>query len=322
MIKESHRRSHAYCRAAQWCIMGVVAFLIAFAIAGPPLQCSALAAADSQSEQPRLNKPKGVVADRAGNLYVTDSGNGRVLYYPQQGQSRLVLDRLKQPTGLALDEVRSLLYIAETGNNRILCIALASGATSIIVAGILNQPAGLAVDVFSNLFIADTGNDRVLRRTAGGAICTVRTDPYSLSRPKGVATVLGDLFIADTGNNRLLRRSSGCDASPVTVIETVPLNQPADLTAGPFGLYIADTCNNRVLQIDLTSTTTLIAGAGPAGCGNGGFCGDGGLATQACLNAPEGLCVYVNQLFIADTGNNRIRQVDPASGIITTVNWP
>jgi len=80
-------------------------------------------------------------------------------------------------------------------------------------------------------------------------------------------------------------------------------------------LYIGDQGNNRVRRVSLaTGTITTAAGTGVAG-----FRGDGGPATAAQLNSPSGVLVGSGNLYIADRANNRVRRVDLATGIITTV---
>jgi len=95
------------------------------------------------------------------------------------------------------------------------------------------------------------------------------------------------------------------------------LNLPRGLAIDAAGnLFIADIFNNRVRRVD--AATGLITTM--AGTGAGGFSGDGGLATAAELDFPEGLAIdAAGNLFIADSANNRIRRVDAATGIITTV---
>jgi sugar lactone lactonase YvrE len=95
-------------------------------------------------------------------------------------------------------------------------------------------------------------------------------------------------------------------------------------------LYIADTLNQRIRKVSTSGIITTVAGSGTTLCGNGvlngagqelcgGFSGDGGPATAAKLSNPGGVAVdAAGNLYIADTGNNRIRKVSPA-GIITTV---
>ena len=71
---------------------------------------------------------------------------------------------------------------------------------------------------------------------------------------------------------------------------------------------------NCVFKLDTGGTLTLIAGNSRTG-----FSGDGGPATQAQLNAPQGVAVdSAGNLYIADTGNNRVREVTP-DGVIHTV---
>ncbi|MGA1199046.1 MAG: hypothetical protein ACO36I_21340, partial [Candidatus Latescibacterota bacterium] len=79
-------------------------------------------------------------------------------------------------------------------------------------------------------------------------------------------------------------------------------------------MFVADTNNRRIRKIDTAGTITTVAGNGSFG-----FAGDGGGATSASLADPTGVFVDAqNNLYIADTNNQRIRKVD-ASGVITTI---
>src|SRR5919197_1129291 len=84
---------------------------------------------------------------------------------------------------------------------------------------------------------------------------------------------------------------------------------------GTGNLFVSDSINNRVRKITASNgVITTVAGTGTAGSG-----GDNGPAAAAQLNQPAGLAVdAAGNLFIADTGNSRIRKVT-ASGIITTI---
>jgi len=108
------------------------------------------------------------------------------------------------------------------------------------------------------------------------------------------------------------------NAAPASGVEatTVPLNQPMQLVFDQAGdLFIADSGDNIVREVNLKGIVSTVAGDGDEGFG-----GDGGLATAAQLDTPNGIAVDASgNLYIADTNNNRIREVAAATGIITTI---
>src|SRR5207249_12113822 len=105
---------------------------------------------------------------------------------------------------------------------------------------------------------------------------------------------------------------------PATSVVLRPTALTVDLTGN---LFIADYNYNRILRVD--SETGILTTAAGSGCT--GFFGDGGPATSACLAGqpqfpPQGLAVDTGgNLWIADTGNRRVRRVDARTGIINTV---
>src|SRR2546422_890442 len=104
------------------------------------------------------------------------------------------------------------------------------------------------------------------------------------------------------------------------------LYAPADVAVdGAGNLFIADSGNQRIRKVSPAGTITTVAGIGKPEFHSGlllaipGFSGDGGPATSAQLNGPVRVAVDgAGNLFIADSGNQRIRKVSPA-GTITTV---
>lgn len=204
----------------------------------------------------------------------------------------------------------------------------------------LNQPTGLAFDSTGNIYIADT-NDEVIREVSvTGVISTVAgsgTEGFGgdsgpatsalLDTPTGVAVDANDnIYIADTLNNRIREVSGGM----ITTIagtgapglsgdggaaKSAELDQPTAVAVDSKGnIYIADTDNNCIREISGTTISTV------AGNGLQSYFGDGGLATAAALNLPTGVAVDAAfNIYIGDTGNQRVRMVASATKNITTI---
>ena len=152
-------------------------------------------------------------------------------------------------------------------------------------AASLNGPLGVAVDAKGDIFISDRLNDRVREIKPDGTITTI------------------------AGNGRF--GSSG-DNGPATAAE---LSYAEGLAVDADGdLFIADEEADYVLEVNTQGIMSIVAGVGSAG-----FYGDGGPATAAALNNPSGVAVNAaGDVFIADTGNSRIQEVN-TSGVISTV---
>lgn len=125
-----------------------------------------------------------------------------------------------------------------------------------------------------------------------------------IDRVRGIITT-----VAGTGEEGFSGDGRGAGAARLSY----PLTATVDSGGN---LFITDTRNNRIRRVDaLTGIITTVAGTGARG-----FAGDGGPARLAVLNWPDGITVDANDnLLIADSGNNRVRKVDPRTGIITTV---
>lgn len=256
---------------------------------------------------------------------------------------------MKKAIELATLLAVTLLLLNSTASAQIITTVAGNGTPDFCGDGgpatdaCLYYPRGVAVDGKGNLFIADTGNARVRRvDLAAGIITTVvgNGTPYfcgdggpatsACLDPRGVALdVDGNLFIADGFNDRIRRvdAASGTittvaggadgfcgDGGPAT---SACLRAPYAVAVDTGGnLFIVDTYNRRIRRVDgATGVITTVAGNGEIH-----FCGDGGPATSACLYTPEGVAVDVKgNLFIGDTLNWRVRGVDAATQIITTL---
>lgn len=262
----------------------------------------------------RLNFSYGLAVDGAGNLYISDSSNHRI--------------RRVDASGI-------ITTVAGTGT------AGYGGDGGPAVAAQLNEPRGIAVDTAGNLYIADLNNHRIRRVGTGGTITTVAgtgAAGYSgdggaataalLNSPFGVAVdASGRLHIADSANYRIRRVETngtiateagtgtsgyGGDNGPALAAQFQFIFGIAQDGAG--NLYLADGNNHRVRRVAANGTMTTVAGVGISG-----FSGDGGAATAAQLNFPTGMAIdTAGMLYIADAGNNRVRQVT-AGGTVTTL---
>ncbi len=262
----------------------------------------------------QLREPGGAAVDSAGNLYIADAGNHRIR---------------------KVDSGGAITTVAGSGTSGF------GGDGGAAAAAQLREPGGAAVDSAGNLYIADAGNHRIRKVDSGGAITTVAGSGTSgfggdggaataagLDNPIGVAVdSAGNLYIADAGNHRIRKvdtlgaittvAGSGTagysgDGGAATAAQ---LSSPYGVAVDSAGnLYIADESNHRIRKVDSGGAITTVAGSGTAGYG-----GDGGAATAAQLREPIGVAVdSAGNLYIADTGNHRIRWVLPPVRVTLT----
>ncbi|MFA5891305.1 MAG: hypothetical protein WDA27_10235 [Actinomycetota bacterium] len=260
---------------------------------------------------------------------------------------------LRGPSGVAVAPDGSV-FIADADTNRIRKVDPAGIMSTVAGNGSSGfsgdggpatqaglDPTDVAVAPDGSIFIADSGNDRIRKVDPDGTISTVAGNESccfsgdggpatqaNLSYPRGVAVAPdGSIFIADYYNSRIRK------VDPAGIISTVAgngngdfsgdggpatqasLSYPRGVAVAPDGsIFIADSGNYRIRKVDPDGTISTVAGNGSSG-----FSGDGGPATQASLSEPEGVAVVPDgSIFIADSGNYRIRKVDP-DGTISTV---
>ncbi|HMD71455.1 MAG TPA: IPT/TIG domain-containing protein, partial [Bryobacteraceae bacterium] len=263
-----------------------------------------------------LSTPSAMALDHSGNLSISDTGFHRV--------------RQVTPSG-------TIATVAGTGFQGY------NGDGIPATKAHLNNPRGVALDKAGNLVIADMGNQRI-RRVTGGVISTVIglgagiaattacvSGPLqtAMHNPTGICYDLGgNLYVVDQGSNRVLQVPLGglvvvyagqCDGTPGSgaagdggLARAAHLNTPTACATDASGnLYIADTGNHRIRKVTQAGIISTVAGTGLAGAS-----GDEGPATNAALDSPLGVAVDGNgNVFINDTGNNRIRMVT-ADGVI------
>jgi hypothetical protein len=234
-------------------------------------------------------------------VITTIAGNGSYGYGGDGGPATAA--NLYLPFGTAVDSSGNV-FVADTDNHRIREVVKATG-TMITVAGSgspyysgdggpatmagIGYPYGVAVDGAGNLYIADSYNDRIREvvKSTGTMI-----------------TIAGNGYIGYSGNG-----------GPATL---AMLNYPFNVAVdGSGNVFFSDQGNNVIREV-VKATGTIVTVAGTPG--GGGYGGDGGPATSAYLNQPNGVAVDASgNLFISDWHNNRIREVYKATGDITSI---
>src|SRR5437660_9695475 len=231
----------------------------------------------------------------AGGTITTVAGTGVAGYSGDAGPATVAT--LHLPDGVAVDGAGDL-FIADSTNNRIRKVSPTGVITTIAGTGTagysgdggaatlakLNFPTDLALDGAGNLFVADFYNSRVRKISAGGVI----------------TTVAGSGMPGYSGNG-----------GPATLAR---MTSPAGVDVDAAGnLYIADYGNSTVREVSTAGLITTVAGTGASS----GYSGDGGPATSAQLKSPADVAVGGGNIYIADSGNSRVRKVTPG-GTITT----
>jgi trimeric autotransporter adhesin len=283
----------------------------------------------------QLSYPAGIAVDFTGTLYIADSGNQKIRKVFAGLMTTVPLPTLSIPTGVTGDGSGGI-YIADSGNLRIL--RRTAGSVVSTVAGALSSARDVAIDPLGNLFIADGHRVRLL--SALGFATTFAGDgTFGFGGDGGVATAAvlngpggvavgpdGSLYIADERNHRVRKISSAGIIStvagtgiPATSVDGLPptrtpLDAPAGLLLDSTGtLWIGEYFGNRVHKLPPGGTMQPVAGNGTAG-----FNGDFRSATTAELQAPDQTALdAAGNLYIADSGNHRIRKVTP-QGMIST----
>jgi sugar lactone lactonase YvrE len=227
-----------------------------------------------------LADPRGVAVDGAGNLYVADRNNCRVLVF---SNPFAINASTGQTAGFTADVV-----IGQVGD---FTSDMCGGSTA--SADALDDPDSVALDKFGNLYIADSGDNRVLEFDAPIDSGTIGADE-----------VFGQLgsFTTKTANNGGISKDS--------------LNGPTGVALDQFNnLYVADTGNNRVLEYNTPFSTTGIAGSGDTsadqvwgqlGSFSTGTANSGGTSASSLDNPRRVALDSSGNLYVSDFINSRV----------------
>jgi hypothetical protein len=337
----------------------VTTFAGAFGVAG---------SADGTGTAARFNLPSGIVAVGT-TIYVCDTGNHTIRKIvstsglvttvagtpgvPGAVDNTLPANVLfSSPRGITSDG-GTTLYVADTGNHKIRKVIPASGATTTFAGSgspgftdntgttaSFASPEGITFDG-SSLFVADTGNHAIRKITPVGAVGDVTTlagDGTSgfldnaaggsarFSSPVSLAASGSNLFVSDTGNHVVRLVDPSGFVTTLAGLPQVPGFSNGTGSAARFNglkgitvqegvstlFYVADTGNDVIRQVSLGGAVVTPAGNPPrAGLVNA-------TGESARFDAPGGVAVVGEDLFVSDTGNNTIRKVT-SSGVVTSL---
>ena len=269
--------------------------------------------ADGPGTSAKFYEPEGVAVDKAGNVYVADSGNHRIRKIDSTGNVTTIAGdgtvgfadgkgtsaKFNAVSDVAVDTAGNV-YVADLGNNRIRKIN--STGNVITLAGSsargyadgqgtsakFNFPHGIAVDTAGNVYVADISSNRIRKIDSAGNVTTLA------GQGKGDGIFVGDGFADGKGTS-------------------ARFNLPNGIAVDKAGnVYVADSINHRIRKIDSTGNVTTIAGDGTEGFADGN-------GTSTKFSKPYGIAVdKAGNIYVADMDNHRIRKID-STGNVTTI---
>jgi len=309
--------------------------------------------ADGNGTAASFNFPNGITTDGT-NLYLTDNGNSaiRQIVIATGVVSTLVepvTGSFISPSGIATDGTS--LYVTDNVSNVVRKVVIASQAVSPLAgdatggspgsidaaggAARFNAPGGITVDG-TNLFVADIENGTIRKiDIQTGAVTTLAGTPGSadgtgpaagFKSPHDICTDGANIYVADAGSStirEIVIASGAVSTLAGTADVTGSINGsgasarfsfPSGITTDGTALYVADTGNNTIRRIVIATgaVTTLAGTAGVTGSADG-------TGTNAGFNSPGGITTDGTNLFVSDTGNNAIRKIVIASGVVSTL---
>ena len=230
-----------------------------------------------------------VAVDAAGDVFVVDAGNNRVVELPAGGsQQTLPFTGLASPTSVAVDAAGDV-FVVDAGNNRVVELPAGGSQQTLPFTG-LASPTSVAVDAAGDVFVVDAGNNRVVELPAGGSQQTL---PFTgLASPTSVAVdAAGDVFVVDAGNNRVVELPAGGSQ------QTLPftgLASPTSVAVDAAGdVFVVDAGNNRVVELPAGGSQQTLPFTGLAS------------PTSVAVDA-------AGDVFVAEAGNSGVVRLSPA----------
>jgi sugar lactone lactonase YvrE len=283
-----------------------------------------------------LNLPSGIVKDAAGNLFVCDRDNHRIVKITTSGDASVFAGgtmgflngtgtaaQFNQPYAIAMDASGNF-YVGDRINHAIRKITAAGVVTTLAGNGTagntdgtgnaarFNEPLGVTVDAAGNIYVADYINNALRKITPAGVVTTLSF----ISNIFGVvADASGNIYCTQYGQQVVSKYSAAGSYSIIAGSGTggntdgtgtaARFNFPAGIAIDASGnLYVTETLNHRIRKITSSGVVTTIAGS------TAGNTDAVGAAAQ--FDTPIAICGdFANSfLYVADFGNSRIRKIN------------
>lgn len=265
----------------------------------------------------RLSHPVSLDTDAGRNVYIADDGNDRVLKVSPGGavlwsygdDRQAGVERLQNPTGVAVSNDGQSVYVTDSDNCRIVVLSAANGGLLQMWGepgaedGNFFFPNDVEMDGAGNLYVADSLNDRVQKFTADGRFI----DKWGrrgvgnghFHWPMGLtAGTDGDIYVSDTFNHRIQRFTAAGQYVAQWGERGAANGQfesPVGIATGQGGtLFVADMENDRVQKF--TAAGRFLTKWGREGRRNGQFSSPMGVTVSSSSRA-----------YVADSGNDRIQ---------------
>jgi sugar lactone lactonase YvrE len=339
-------------------------------LTGTASTAASLGAMDGTGATATFYSPSGITTDGT-NLYIADSRNNKIrkvviatgVVSSMTGVADTpsvtsVIDgagsiaTFDNPTGITTDGTN--LYVADSDNNKIRKIVIASGIASSLagthpgtdatgIAATFGYPASITTDG-TNLYVADSGTCTIRKIVfATGVVTTIAgqvgvcgavdgTGPTAtFNAPVGITTDGSNLYVADRDNNKIRKiviasgvvssltgkaNTAGSNGAADGAGATATFNQPFGITTDGTNLYVADSANNKIRKIVIaTGVVSSLTGTANTASSNGAADGAGATAT---FNQPPGITTDGTKLYVADSNNNKIRKIVIATGVVSS----